>query len=183
MCGCASSKASLLPLEDGRWQLRSQNSLHSIHVIFRNATASPREYEVLSPGEECRQHTFVTHPWVFRDCHTRELLVVDKRLVYSAQEGDHMTVVCIQSPQLLSWSPASHSRFPRQFRCATKQLLLSHKRHSDRHGASSAEGEHVGSSCQGSEQKLGALPLDVLLLVVARSAPPVHDVLPVLKSR
>eukprot|EP00898_Chlorokybus_atmophyticus_P000323 jgi/Chlat1/1291/Chrsp118S01728 len=168
--------------------LKRHVSLHSrvlTYVIFRNNTAGPVKllwlnyqgeeiaYRTVAPGVAHRQQTYMTHPWVFRDAAARHL-VVEKKEVFYAEYAEQQVV--IEEPAILPWSPATHARFPEEFQQTTQELLLTH------HRASCQEVEWVGRNCGGSAelaQLLGSLPLDLVLLIVEKSAPVVIDIIPV----
>eukprot|EP00899_Mesostigma_viride_P001080 jgi/Mesvir1/10973/Mv07855-RA.1 len=122
--------------------LKSKSCDYETRVGFVNRHHSPVDlawldyagkeiiYRTIKPGGTHKQQTYVTHPWVARDAHTKDVLLINGMPALLPTVGvDHKPVwVAIEQPPSLAWSPDEHHRFPHGFQLAARTLLLCHHR-------------------------------------------------------
>ncbi|CAI5482143.1 unnamed protein product [Closterium sp. Yama58-4] len=171
------------------WPVCSGPSTKPTVITFRNATDTAVQsywvdydgmevpYECLQPGHVYRQETYVQHPWVFRDEATHEPFVVGKRALAFPRDSSRSEMI-IKRPEALPWTTASHYQFPMEFKGFEAALLLCCNRLTKQQHA---QGLHV--RCEGAQaaapplgEFLAGLPSDVLLVIIAKTAPVQPDI-------
>eukprot|EP00216_Chloropicon_sp_CCMP2111_P002978 CAMPEP_0198236936 /NCGR_PEP_ID=MMETSP1446-20131203/2817_1 /TAXON_ID=1461542 ORGANISM="Unidentified sp, Strain CCMP2111" /NCGR_SAMPLE_ID=MMETSP1446 /ASSEMBLY_ACC=CAM_ASM_001112 /LENGTH=203 /DNA_ID=CAMNT_0043918913 /DNA_START=295 /DNA_END=906 /DNA_ORIENTATION=+ len=166
-------------------KIRSRNSDESTFLFFENQAGIPVKlywinydgqeipYRCLQPGGTHRQQTFMTHPWTFKAVteNPEDVVVDDCRVVLPDREGTKKT---LQKARALPWTTADNTKFPNDFKKATKELLLlwNHQRYELLN--------YEGDSSSGSESdlNLGIFPSEIVLKIIEFSAPYVPIIKP-----
>ncbi|GJP54940.1 hypothetical protein CLOM_g13946 [Closterium sp. NIES-68] len=169
------------------WPVCAGPSTKPTVITFRNATDTAVQpywvdydgkevpYECLQPGRVYRQRSFVQHPWVFRDKATHEPFVVGKRVLVFPQDASRSEMV-IKRPELLPWSTESHHRFPKESKDCVAALLLCCNRLTRQQRPQNLPVRRRGQDTTPLGGLLAGLPLDVLLVIIARAAPVQPDI-------
>ena len=127
-------------------RLRSKRSEQVTYVEFRNNTrgvvrllwidfhGNEVAYPLIASGQTFRQHTFLTHPWIFRDVETGRQCVTDNQQTVFFPDSNvarctigGLALTTAECPAL-PWVPSRHHMYPPNAKMAVKQLLLCHRR-------------------------------------------------------
>ena len=83
--------------------LFKNNTGRKVDIFWLDYTGHKVKYGTLRPGDQRRQTTYVSHPWIFRDSNTFDVLVANKKhrvFFPEAFDGqtDKETVITIDTP-------------------------------------------------------------------------------------
>ena len=146
------------------------------------------KYKTIDVGKTHRQQTFISHPWTACTMGDprRRVALNGQPAIYPAEtpveagapdgappdddeeedeEVQRTMEVRVAPPELLEWSPSTHTRFPRAFRTAAETLILCHARLYDEPGT------------------LGVLPFALRDVIIGMAAPSLPDWRPILEPR